>query len=71
MKVLIAEKPTTHMMVTNMNNMRTTFFPIEDWETVKPMLSENSMYIEVHITRDNTIVMKEDIIDEVNRTATV
>lgn len=71
MKVLIAETPTTHMMVTNMSKHITSFIPIEDWEKTKPMLSENSVYEEVHITRNYNIYRMEDLKNEVNRTAAI
>lgn len=71
MKVLIAETPTTHIMVTNMNNGHTTFVPIEDWDSMRPMFSDNSVYEEVHITRNLEVLRMEELRDEVNRTATV
>lgn len=71
MKVLIAEMPTTHIMVTNIKNNRITFYPIEDWDSVRPMLSENSVYEEVHITRDYNVLKMEDLRNEVNRTAII
>lgn len=71
MKVLIAETPTTHIMVTNISNNHTTFIPVDDWDTMRPMFSENSVFEEVHITRNLEVLKMEELRDEVNRTATI